>query len=344
MASDSFELFPWLPVELQDYIWDFALHASFPRTYFATFAAKMKAEQEIADGQNDWTLGLQRTVPPTFALPCLQDPIDMGPKAILRQTCRASREIALDPRLRPAPLEPMRLDQGRIIGPPGTPSKTLRQLGPPPLPAVEMDGSKDLLVLHWGWRSFTRTDSWRRVPFEQADIQESTKQLKYLGITWSRSCSAFYDPFQLGGDDNGLPGLFVPFPKLRVLYGIVHPKKIRASKEKPWAEEDSALEEYLGACENTNYEDGSRTFNWRDMEFYEVPKDRVSRLGGLQDLLSILNKLRRMASDVGGSHRSIAVRVLTFRVVPVPGRVVTENQELERTLYDLKPLKEWKKC
>ncbi|KAH8887947.1 hypothetical protein GQ53DRAFT_872020 [Thozetella sp. PMI_491] len=265
----QFTLFPKLPYELQNLIWELAIPPqSTGAAYFARLTCQLRHRNEDGtpgtNGQSkthiyytaEQSNGLQHA-PNRF----------ISTLAALLTTCCRSADIAI---------AAYQLYQSKHVF-------TLRGLHHP------IDTSSDLIIFQNGWQAPSKL--YARTP---AQYLEPTKPLRYIGVLWPGPVpgSCFYD-------FNGVIGFLRLWDALDTFYIVIDPEDLRQAcypwlleEERQWESvlrryEDRELEGLLGLYREAERM-GSRIFRDGEREYFEVSADQVAQSGGLEDVGMLL--------------------------------------------------------
>ncbi|KAK2031425.1 hypothetical protein LX32DRAFT_273474 [Colletotrichum zoysiae] len=283
----DFTCFLHLPLELQDKIWEAAIPPPAPTAFHARLVRQPmgRALDGSIDSYNVKDRVLLYRLPPD-AYPDLADrDCVMATLSGMLFTCRRSFAVATRA-------------YGSIKP---TCAFLLRGQDPSDHPChMEIDATKDLLILDNGWQWPCRLISTSSV----FRLQLPTT-LRLLALAWpgpnrsgaSDGRSAFYYSEAL----NGLLTLWGS-RALRTLYVVVDPVHLREA-EKPWpapadrswttsSENNLLLEDYLAS-----YHDGSYgravLFRRGARRYFEVSVEQVARSGGLGEVVELLESARK---------------------------------------------------
>ncbi|WYZ35596.1 hypothetical protein EsH8_X_000243 [Colletotrichum jinshuiense] len=292
----EFTLFPDLPLEIQDKVWEAAVPPPAPTAFHARLVrqAMGRAEDGSIDSYNVKDRVLLYRLPTTghpdlTDRDCVMATLDSMLVACCRSSVVASRAY-------------------KSIRPPHP--FLLRGQGSFDSGHIEVDAACDLIILGTGWQWPCRLISTSSV----FRLQVPTP-LRYLALAWpgpnrdgvSDGRSAFYY-------SDALNGLLVLWGSraLRALYVVVDPAHLREA-EKPWpapadrrwsvpSEHDMILEGYL-ASYDTDSASPTVLFQSEGRQYYEVSAEQVARSGGLGEVVELLESARRRLLPSGhGAH------------------------------------------
>lgn len=291
----AFTLFPKLPQELQDSIWELAIPIGSRRAYHIrlVYQTRWKTVEGLPISTTKYRFHL-------FNISSSMDYDEaVSTMANLLITCRRASCIAIRTYSARQPAAPF----------------SLHGLNYP------INSASDLVVIQNGWqRSAREYSSQVRVPFE-----DQPKPLRYVAVEWPGP----------GHDDgyfshfNSLMGFLSLWDQLKAFYVVVQPDHLLAS-ERPWAPSneidwgiamgpDPTWESFIADCSKDS-EDQDLVFYCHGREYYEVPTEQLCQYGGLEEVVGMLERARWWCDgDVEDSEREsndhpIRFRILTWRM------------------------------
>lgn len=298
----AFPYFAKLPLELQDIIWEFCILLDPPQTaHFALFKH------------------VSILVPPPTRRPEIKEIFHLerlphtvvDSRTTLLQTTSRSRAIALRHHDTATPTESALL-------------KASTKSNQRPLPELRIDAATDLVIL--------AEDSCRRAQrFSTAMMRPHLTyypdMLRYLAVPWS--------PWDPSCPDDALQslhgcisGLLRVYSTLHVLYVLVEPEVLQASKQ-PWPENMTwdtgitgtdivSLDEYLAAYVEGDIHPGG--FRSGNREYFEIQPEQILQLAGLESIICTLETFRNLT---GSGRRSRALNIGRYRKEPVRLRLMS---------------------
>lgn len=258
----SFSRFPELPLELQDLVWEFyLLSPSQPTAHFGRLKLKCIFTDESARG---WYRPiLYRIAPPSGITGAY---LGYDHHKTLLQTSSRSRAISL--RLPDASTPP---DSALLLK---------ERKGPFPLPSLRIDISNDLVIFEQGYHT------------ERPGPVDHTEEILYIAVVYDirndSDCCELADSFSC---------LIEAYWDVYVFYVAVDPDVLRQCENLPWRERthshnfEFSLEEYLAAYTESKRRPGG--FMCGNREYFEVPAEKIPRLGGLCEAIYALDCARR---------------------------------------------------
>ena len=203
----------------------------------------------------------------------------------------------------------------------------------PPRPELIINAETDLVILNKGWEAQVK-GLCSPIHLQQIEIPE---QVRYMGVSWESEIThnngaepslAPVESRRPRGLVQRIGDLLVPYGRLAVLYLLVDPDVLSAANEQSWTatedwsfggNDEASLATYLAAYEEGQIHPPSFWCGWR--EFYEVPAEQVARLGGLEDIIRLLEIVRVRRAERQDWARSCAAagrepvrfRLMTWR-------------------------------
>ncbi|KAK0373569.1 hypothetical protein CLIM01_09095 [Colletotrichum limetticola] len=332
---NDFALFPNLPLELQDKVWEAALPPPAPTAFHVQLARHPMGRTE--DGSIDRYNVKDRVL--LYRLRTSGSPHLLDRDCVMSTlfgmlfVCHRSYRVATRALKFIKPSHPFLLRGG------DSSSYTLILRGGDSLGAyhMEVDAMRDLIILNTGWQWPCRLISTAGV----FRLHVPTP-LRCLALAWpgphqvgpSDGRSSFYNSEAL----NGLLTLWGS-RTLRALYVVVDPAHLREA-EKPWpawgnrwsvpmyAGSDTILEDYLASFEVDASSQTQYLFQRGNRRYFEVSAEQVARSGGLGEVVELLESARRRLTPTvsQGVHQEHLTQALESETVPCRCRILSWQQ------------------